>query len=457
MPTKPLGDGDTGWHIMAGYEILKTGHIPHTNIFSFSSGNYAWLDISWLWDVIIAKIHMLGGLYLVSAAAIFVNALMLAALTWFCLRRGAGAVATIVTITVGLFMFVQAVLARPHECTMAFSLIFLMVAYFFDKEPNRKCLLVILPVIMVLWANMHGGFFTGFTIIGAYFLQFLWQRRWRDAFMLAFSGFLCVIAIFLNPLGYHLFEGASRTLSGPLRNYISEWHSPHQPTDYIFVVIYALALLTGFKKHSPAEIILSLFWLLEGVMAVRNMPIFIILATPMVADAVHQIGMKRQEFRDKEAEYCKNFSRPVVRIQSFFWAFLAAVFFALPVWPKLIGFKPEKLVTYPKAEIDYAVSHYPERNFMNSYDLGGYVIYESQGKMKTFIDGRAETAFPSDVVDDYIKFRSNQPGWQVIFGQFNITGAIIEKTSDELGYFKNNKDWRQEFEGENAVVFVKVK
>src|SRR5450755_1064660 len=55
-----LGDGDTGWHIRTGEDILDHG-VPAHDPFSFSRGG-AWYAWEWLSDLIFGQVHRWWGL-----------------------------------------------------------------------------------------------------------------------------------------------------------------------------------------------------------------------------------------------------------------------------------------------------------------------------------------------------------------------------------------------------------
>src|SRR3984885_13748708 len=57
-----LTDSDTGWHIRAGEWILKNGHVPAIDLFSFTKAGEPWFAWEWLSDGLMAAIHRHSGL-----------------------------------------------------------------------------------------------------------------------------------------------------------------------------------------------------------------------------------------------------------------------------------------------------------------------------------------------------------------------------------------------------------
>src|SRR5215467_2472915 len=57
-----LSDGDTGWHIITGRNIIKTLSIPRTDPYSHTMNGAPWVAHEWLADVILAFFHGAMGL-----------------------------------------------------------------------------------------------------------------------------------------------------------------------------------------------------------------------------------------------------------------------------------------------------------------------------------------------------------------------------------------------------------
>ena len=306
---------------------------------------------------------------------------------------------------------------------------------------------------MLLWANMHGAFYTGFTILGAYLIQLLYQKRWNDFALLAAYTSLTFAAVFINPLGIDIFSATYRTLGGPMKDYIGEWRAPSDIRDFIYIGAFAIVFIGSFRTHSLAEKIICVFWLGETFLAVRNLPIFMLVSMPVMASGIYEIGHKFQIYRDRENDYSHQFSKTSVTRITLSLAIILPVIFITPLWPKVIQFNPSSK-NYPKEEIDYILQQRPNAQLFNHYDYGGYVIYESKGEMKTFVDGRAETAFPPILLRDYLLFDNNTQGWENILDKYNIDTVLMPKNLGvQLDYF--NTHWHKLHEGPQAVVYIR--
>src|ERR1700728_1384748 len=57
-----LADGDTGWHIRNGEDILRCRCVPHSDSFAFGMEGHPWYAWEWLSDLGLAVLNRFGGL-----------------------------------------------------------------------------------------------------------------------------------------------------------------------------------------------------------------------------------------------------------------------------------------------------------------------------------------------------------------------------------------------------------
>ncbi|NEV80481.1 hypothetical protein DYI24_25935, partial [Rhodopseudomonas sp. BR0C11] len=152
-----LQDSDSYWQIETGRWILAHGTVPTVDSFSFSKAGEPWQSSSWLAQVIFALAMQAGwaGPVIVTALAV---AAALAMFTAY-LERYASALVT-ATLALGVMVLIMPhVLARPHMLTLP-----VMVAWFIgliDAADRKAAPPWALLLVMVLWANLHGGFVLG--------------------------------------------------------------------------------------------------------------------------------------------------------------------------------------------------------------------------------------------------------------------------------------------------------
>src|ERR1017187_3927884 len=199
-----LGDCDTGWHIRTGEWIIAHGWVPAGEIFSFTKPGAPWFAWEWLSDVFFAKLNALGGLQAVALCAILILSATFGALYLLVRRKSNPIVAIMVTMLAAAASSIH-YLARPHLFTLLFLVLF-YAALEHVREGRTRWLgvpiLATLPVVSILWTNLHGGFFVGALMVLAYgggeilrlaFSPNAAERRpaWLQARRYFLSGFGC--------------------------------------------------------------------------------------------------------------------------------------------------------------------------------------------------------------------------------------------------------------------------
>ena len=174
-------DSDTWWHLRAGQWIVSNHTILQTDIFSTTRNGAPWNYPGWLVEVPLYWIYSAtgpAGLNLWTAATVTLAFFFV----WLTLSGGV----FLRAFTLILATAVSAVYwaARPYLVTFLLAAIFLWVLEGWRWKPTRKKerLLWLLPLLMVIWANSHGGFAVGFILIGIYLAGEIlgWlSLRWR--------------------------------------------------------------------------------------------------------------------------------------------------------------------------------------------------------------------------------------------------------------------------------------
>ncbi|HEY1497113.1 MAG TPA: hypothetical protein VGF49_21305 [Candidatus Solibacter sp.] len=302
-----LSDCDTGWHIRTGEWILANGWVPTRDMFSFSKPGAPWYAWEWLSEILFAKLNAIGGLQ-----AVVMFTILLISVTFMCLflliRRKANPIVAIAVTMLAAAASSIHWLARPHLFTLFFLVLFYAALEQVREGRTRIFgipVLAALPAITILWTNLHGGFFVGTLMIMAYgggeILRLLFSASAEDrgpALLRARAYFLsalaCVAASLVNPYTYHLHVHMAQYLRDPWNSqHIMEFLSPsfHHPTAIFFELMLVMAVITSVSniRHGQfTEALLMLVWAHGGLLAARNIPIFMIAAAPPVAACIQQ-------------------------------------------------------------------------------------------------------------------------------------------------------------------------
>jgi hypothetical protein len=150
------------------------------------------------------------------------------------------------------------------------------------------------PLVMVLWANLHGGWVIGFAWLGvalvAELIGWVWDRenpahRAHVRFLAIITAF-SVLAVAATPHGLSLYPYPFQTQGSiAQQKLIVEWFSPdfHQVYLRPFEAMIFL-LIVGFALHRPSiyELLLTLLGLGLALQSVRNVALFVAVATPVM-------------------------------------------------------------------------------------------------------------------------------------------------------------------------------
>jgi hypothetical protein len=207
----PVADGDLWWRLAAGREIVRTHALLTVDPFSSGALGRPWIDVHWLFQLAAFGVHAWGGLtalVLGKCALVAAGALVLLG----AVGRGAGARARlpfVLVLLAALFAARGLLLLRPVIPTLVLLAIFFSRLERFRVE-SRPALLVPLPLLQIVWANVQGLSMLGPALIAAYAVGEFAERFTSRAHVggdratraLLLTLVLCVAACGVTPFGF---------------------------------------------------------------------------------------------------------------------------------------------------------------------------------------------------------------------------------------------------------------
>lgn len=478
LSQKLLGDAGTGWHIRAGEQILATHSIPRTDSFSISTLEKPWFAWEWLYDASIALFHHVLGLNGVVLVTAFVIALTFALSLRLTLRRGA-------TLPVAVFLVLLAAgastihfLARPH----VFSWLLLVILFeLIDASGARNSarLLWWLPLIMLLWVNVHGGFLLGF-VVAVIFLAGKGIDYWRMPEQrvalkpwISSLGFVTTVSFlvtFINPYGYKLHLHIYRYLTDRfLMNHVEEFQSPnfHGVAQRCFAVLVLIAIATlslGRRKPDASHLLILVFAVYSGMYATRNLPgssiLLLFIIAPLLSEWL------------TDTEVCSLWARPWNRLQSFFVRMTATEGrLQGHLWPVigtaallLICFQHGQAGSRQVMDAQFSSQRFPVQasNYIQQHDpgvpifapdyWGGYFIYRLFPQNQVFVDDRHDL-YGDAFLKKYLGVIHVVPGWNQVLDDMQVNLIVSPAESSLTNILKETHQWRIEYQDKTAVVF----
>ena len=253
-----FSDTDAWWHLKTGEYIVHRHRLPYPDPFAYTTAmakpSYAGeaetqrfnLTHEWLAQAAMYLVEALGGL----GAVVLCKALLLAAA---CRSRGLGCAPAQRVVAMGSgggaggFLRRHLFRARPAEHS-ELSLFGRVHRHF---ENRRR--LWLLPVLALVWANCHGGFFLGWVICGAYAADALLSRAPDAKRILAFSAAAILISG-LNPNGFRVVSTLASYRSSPMTATLIEWSRPGlwgEPHAF-FLLLYGSAAMLAISWRACA-------------------------------------------------------------------------------------------------------------------------------------------------------------------------------------------------------------
>jgi hypothetical protein len=444
---------DLGWHLAAGDLIRDRGNIPFQDPWSFTLGDKQWYNLSWLWDVIASVLFQYTKFSGLTLFVVACGAVIVGYLTSICLSSGASAVAVCISVFSACLLYPSFatppniyLAASPNTSTMLFCVIF-----YGECLKRTRCFL--LPVIMVLWANLHGGFVLGFLIVGIFCGAALLRRDWVNFEIYSFAGVGCLVAICINPLGWHIYDGVVATLGHFVQAYITEWLSyseniamPGSIPGLVYILIF-IGFELRYRASSPIPLesrLLSWLFLFLGLYQFRYMSFFFLFSTVPLALHIDRLLPKRLN----NSEVQKSLLAAGI---------LGAC--ALPL--AFMQIKPALELPQMLSEQDalYLQTHFSHARLLNHWNVGGLLIFRTQGAVPVFVDGRAATAYPDDLLRDYFKLvelEIDETAWDTVLEKYQIDTVLWVKAHEQLRRFLVDKrGWKEEYAGIYESIYVK--
>jgi len=297
---RPQVDPDAWWHISIGKAVLAAGAIPAVEPFSWLTAGDRFVAHSWLWDVLMAVAYGVGGATGTSVLVVPVTAAIVVA-AWALIGIAAPGMTPIARSAVVLLAIAASLplwAPRGQTLDVMFVLAMALAIARYLRIGTRSGLLA-LPIVGVLWANLHGSALLGLVAMLAIGLVTLpigsrwgvWPRR--PVAPLAVAGLASLAAAVVNPYGPALLlYPFDRAVASAFSFDIIEWRSPdfRAPELLLARVLVASALLLVAawprRRRDPFLLLTAAAWTFAAIGAVRFLPIAAMVVVVAAAPAI---------------------------------------------------------------------------------------------------------------------------------------------------------------------------
>jgi len=485
-------DPDFGWSLRVGEIIMQKG-VPKTDPFTYTMPGFPYVDHSWLFSYFIALTYpVFSGkfLSLLLAFCVYVAVFIAVSRLNDDSELAHADLSPVyekwlhpMVISVIAFFLIYFSIRAQIVSWIFFSILNLLL---FRKD-NYSRYKYFLPIIFLIWANLHGGYSLGIAVLGYFvFFRLIINKKgsWKDILVLV----VCVLTTLLTPYGLSGWrEVASSVFDSRLRWTIAEWLPSLTFFDVSMIFYVSMSSFMVFmKRKNIAKIQLFLFWVLftMALTSRRNMPYFMLYSLPLTISAINKFYLDvtvnpgaRDRFRIA-FNFIRGLSIALLLIEMFstYWK----VYFLKPFVTERSGFYPAEAVNYLK---DKNISG----EIFSNYGWGGYLIWKLPEK-KVFIDGRMPSwkFTPKDpdketesAYSDYLAIESGELDFNSVADKYNIDYVLwpvekrtfLSKVEDRLksiaifnteknnfsflGYL-NEKGWKLIYSDLTAQIYIRL-
>ncbi len=446
IATQENVDPDFWWHLRTGQLIWDTGSIPRADPFSHTIAGAPWTAHEWLSEALLYAVYAFGGES--ALILIFAGIIAIAFSLVYAQSEGRPYLAGFLTLAAALTSAISWGV-RPQMITLLFGALFLYLLE--DYRRGRRHRLWLLPILTLIWVNLHGGYLLGLALIAAYVAGAVASsrigRKAPRVRPLALAFLASGAASLLNPQGPGIWIYPFGTLgSAAMQTYIVEWFSPdfHQAQ---FLPLAALLLLTVFtmaasrRSPDPTDTLLLLSLGFAGLRSARHVPLFALVAAPILSRHAIEAIARSERWSRWIHPVGGHASRAGTALNGALLA-LALLAASFKIGTSLSNNQALQAEAFPVAAVDFIEANPPDGEMYNLYRWGGYLIWKLWPQHQVFIDGRADL-YGDAFIETYLETYRLRPGWQEPLDRFGVDWIIIDAKSPLATLLDELEEWEE--------------
>jgi hypothetical protein len=406
----PIHDPDFWWHLKTGEVMFQNGGLLSSDPFTFTGNGVVTIREAlllkgyWLWQLTAYGLYALlsfNGIFLLNLLTAFA---MVGVVVQQLRRQEVECALAAGLLTLGFYLL-SAVYTMERPQVVSFLLATILIALLARVRDGGQ-LGWTLPLVMMVWANVHGGFVVGDLILLCFAAGAVIEYR-HDLPRLRHLLLWVVIGIaasLLNPNGAlvfgELFSFHNSTLMTGISEFESTWVKFQHGMWYfsilwLLIALYVLGIWSARRLYWP-ELIVALFLAYFSVKYARNTAFFAVAMLPAIGSYLQQ-GARRRQWR-------------IPAFLSLLLLSLCTIFLFWLAYNLGLGRQesgPVKLI-YPEKAIAFLHESKLQGRMFNSYEYGGYLLWRLAPQIKVFIDGRG---VQPQVFADWQKISSASTAW----------------------------------------------
>ena len=436
-------DYDLFWHLLMGEDILKNGMVRRFDIYSFTASGHFMVNHEWLSQVIMTCWYRLGGEWgLICFRWMMVLSIVGLALKLIGMHARSG-LNRVVVFLCFVLVIRPGMGFRVHLFT-TLLLLLLMHIICSEREQKRHPSIFGVSLLFLFWANLHGAFMLGLLVWYCHVGEFMLKTPTRSGVIRSMVAMgIPTLVTLINPFGISLWHFVINEVLNPVSGVnITEWQrfsfAPRELPFFGVCVATWIAYLTSKRPNRLFHTAMLLGATVLGFMAVRNTPLFVVLALPVMA--AHFDGV---------LDRVTQFSSPNGRDVNFIWVSATSGFFTvMAVLFFLMGIPESWRIDVQKDPLPFQSVNYLTANKMTGnlwvpLHWGGYVLFHLYPQVRVSIDGRWTMVYDRRVMQDNMDFAYHGQGgkWKTILARYKADYALVEHSNPSFAEMANDADW----------------
>ena len=419
---------DTWWQLRTGEEMWHSGRVMLHDQFTHTVAGKRWPNHEWLSQIVFYATYSVGGLPLLTAlcaAAVTVAWLIVSSIT----RTPGAPIFRVALVGVGAMLSSPAWSLRPQVLTLAFLAATLWIVV-------RRRYIWGLPLLFVVWANLHGAVALGGLVVVAATIAAAVRRE--NLVTWGIVAMLCFLATAATPLGPSLWFEIPGSLQRLQAYGVLEWQAPQigrlGDLPFWLVVAVLLAVAVRYRRilESSATLTLTLSTALLLPLALRSsrhIPTFLLSAIPTIG-----VLLPRDDSPRTQTVRASSRKR-VIEMSILSTCAAGSVLFVATAWLQPL---PRLAWTPISPAAIAAINSCPGRLY-NRYDEGGYLIWFMKHR-PVFMDSRQDP-FPPEMIMAHIEVERSGD-YKAFFDTYDI-GCSLSLQSSALAQSLRRDGWRE--------------
>ena len=458
-------DPDFWWHLRVGRWIVENGKLPSHDLFTYTVPDHVWTDHEYLTEVLMWLTYSAAGT--VGLAIAF--GLITWAGFWLIYRQVRRQPFVIVGLGLALGALAGWPIWGPRAQMITFALSCLELYWLHGSLSGRSRALNFFPLVMAVWANLHGGWVIGFAWLGVALVSELLGWAWdrsnpahkAHVRFLAIITAASLVAVLATPHGFSLYLYPFQTQgSVAQQKLIVEWFSPDFHQIYlrpfeamIFIVVAGFAL----RRPSLYQFLLVMTGLGLALQSVRHIALFVAAATPVM------IVTYSDYWKELAGRRGWKFQLPARPLFAAVTAIVLVLISAVAVIKIDSDVNPSVQAkldasSYPIGAADWLAAH-PDvgTRMYNQYGWGGYLAYRfyPDPNRMVFIFGEAEL-MGDPLLNQYNDVQNLRPDWKAILDEHKVDYVIFNTGEALSNVLATQPEWKVVYQDKVAVIFVRT-